>query len=91
MLTGDSDELVPPSQMKRLSELASKSVNMDFFSVSGGGHNDTFGEWTLLHRLICPCLAVTSLYFFSTTFLIYDCNQLLITVLQTRPEPNTTR
>jgi hypothetical protein len=42
---GDSDELVPPSHMKKLSELASKSRNLDFYSVSGGGHNDTFGKY----------------------------------------------
>lgn len=39
---GDSDELVPPFHMKQLYELAVKSKHREFYSVSGGGHNDTW-------------------------------------------------
>ena len=42
---GDSDELVPPSHMRKLRDHATKSRNLEFYSVSGGGHNDTFGTY----------------------------------------------
>lgn len=42
MLTGDSDQLVPPSHMKRLFELAVRSAGKVFYSVYGGTHNDTW-------------------------------------------------
>ena len=42
---GDSDELVPPSHMRKLRDYATKSRNLEFYSVSGGGHNDTFGTY----------------------------------------------
>ena len=41
-ISGDADELVPPPQMKKLLDLAAKSCFKDFYSVSGGGHNDSF-------------------------------------------------
>jgi hypothetical protein len=41
-ISGDADQLVPPVQMKTLFDRATQSVNRQFFSVSGGGHNDTF-------------------------------------------------
>jgi hypothetical protein len=42
---GDADQLVPPSHMKRLYESSTSSIYTDFFSVFGGGHNDTFGKF----------------------------------------------
>ena len=42
LFAGDSDELVPPSHMKLLYEVALKSKHRDFFGVSGGKHNDTW-------------------------------------------------
>jgi dienelactone hydrolase len=41
-IAGDSDELVPPSHMRTLYELATRSVFREFYSVLGGTHNDTF-------------------------------------------------
>lgn len=41
-MTGDSDTLVPPSHMKKLYELALKSTHREFYSVLGGGHNDSW-------------------------------------------------
>ena len=41
-ISGDADQLVPPFHMKQLFEAATLSRNRQFFSVSGGGHNDTF-------------------------------------------------
>ncbi len=41
-ISGDSDELVPPFHMKNLFNLATDSVHRDFYSVSGGKHNDTW-------------------------------------------------
>jgi fermentation-respiration switch protein FrsA (DUF1100 family) len=41
-ISGDSDELVPTSHMVKLHELAKKSRLVDFFSVRGGTHNDTW-------------------------------------------------
>mmetsp|Transcript_20747 Transcript_20747/g.22559 ORF Transcript_20747/g.22559 Transcript_20747/m.22559 type:complete len:398 (+) Transcript_20747:62-1255(+) len=41
-ISGDADTLVPPSHMKKLYELALKSVHREFFSVLGGGHNDSW-------------------------------------------------
>ena len=41
-ISGDADEVVPPPQMKKLHDLATKSVYRDFYSVLGGGHNDSF-------------------------------------------------
>jgi fermentation-respiration switch protein FrsA (DUF1100 family) len=41
-VSGDSDELVPPSHMKQLYELTTSASFKDFKSVSGGKHNDTF-------------------------------------------------
>jgi fermentation-respiration switch protein FrsA (DUF1100 family) len=55
--SGDSDELVPPSHMKKLSELASKSRNLDFYSVSGGGHNDTFGNLLQINEFIAALIS----------------------------------
>lgn len=40
-ISGDSDTLVPPPQMKKLYELSGSSVK-DFYSIIGGGHNDAF-------------------------------------------------
>lgn len=48
-ISGDSDELVPPSHMKQLFELATKSTHRDFFSVSGGMHNDSFIKAGLMY------------------------------------------
>jgi len=42
-ISGDADQLVPPSHMKSLYESSTSSIYTDFFSVLGGGHNDTFG------------------------------------------------
>lgn len=58
---GDSDELVPPSHMKKLSELASKSRNLDFYSVSGGGHNDTFGKYMTDLEFVTVLFSITFL------------------------------
>jgi abhydrolase domain-containing protein 13 len=41
-ISGDADQLVPPAHMGKLHELATDSSLKDFYSVSGGGHNDTF-------------------------------------------------
>ena len=41
-ISGDSDQLVPPSHMKGLHERAKTSRFIDFFSVGGGTHNDTW-------------------------------------------------
>jgi pimeloyl-ACP methyl ester carboxylesterase len=41
-ISGDSDELVPPTHMKALYDFATKSVHRDFYSVLGGRHNDTW-------------------------------------------------
>eukprot|EP01038_Epipyxis_sp_PR26KG_P012548 gene12548-16827_t len=41
-ISGDSDELVPPSHMKKLYDAASNSIYKEFYSVSGGKHNDTW-------------------------------------------------
>jgi abhydrolase domain-containing protein 13 len=41
-ISGDADTLVPPPQMKKLYDTALNSVYKEFFSVSGGGHNDSF-------------------------------------------------
>lgn len=41
-ISGDADQLVPPQHMKKLFELALKAVHKDFYSVSGGTHNDTW-------------------------------------------------
>ncbi len=41
-ISGDADELVPPPQMKKLYDLATKSSFRDFYSILGGGHNDSF-------------------------------------------------
>lgn len=41
-ISGDSDELVPTSQMVKLHQLANKSRLPVFFSVRGGTHNDTW-------------------------------------------------
>lgn len=41
-ISGDSDELVPPFHMKRLFEMAKNAVYTEFFSVSGGTHNDSY-------------------------------------------------
>ena len=41
-ISGDSDQLVPPSHMRQLYEKATSSVFKDFYSVSGGTHNDTY-------------------------------------------------
>lgn len=41
-ISGDSDQLVPPSHMKGLHDRAKKSRFIDFFSVGGGTHNDTW-------------------------------------------------
>ncbi|KAJ1431670.1 Alpha/Beta hydrolase protein [Ochromonadaceae sp. CCMP2298] len=39
-ISGDQDQLVPPSHMRRLFELA--RGEKEFYSVAGGTHNDTF-------------------------------------------------
>lgn len=41
-ISGDADQLVPPAHMKELYELSTESSTRDFYSISGGGHNDTF-------------------------------------------------
>ena len=41
-ISGDSDQLVPPFHMKMLFEKAVRSKHLDFFSVAGGTHNDTW-------------------------------------------------
>jgi fermentation-respiration switch protein FrsA (DUF1100 family) len=41
-ISGDSDELVPPFHMKKLFDTAHVSAHKEFFSVSGGTHNDTW-------------------------------------------------
>lgn len=41
-ISGDADELVPTSHMKKLYDLATSSVNRIMFSVPGGTHNDTW-------------------------------------------------
>lgn len=41
-ISGDADELVPPSHMSQLRDLATKSKFKDFYSIAGGGHNDSF-------------------------------------------------
>lgn len=41
-ISGDRDELVPPEHMRQLYELTDKSDNIDFYSVRGGTHNDTW-------------------------------------------------
>jgi hypothetical protein len=41
-ISGDSDELVPPVQMKKLADLATKSSKVEFFSVAAGRHNDSW-------------------------------------------------
>ena len=41
-ISGDADELVPPPQMKKLHDLAQKASHKEFYSVFGGGHNDSY-------------------------------------------------
>jgi pimeloyl-ACP methyl ester carboxylesterase len=41
-ISGDSDELVPPIHMKELYDRATGAVFKDFYSVSGGTHNDSY-------------------------------------------------
>jgi abhydrolase domain-containing protein 13 len=41
-ISGDADELVPPPHMKKLYDLAINSKFKDFYSILGGGHNDSF-------------------------------------------------
>jgi len=41
-ISGNMDELVPRSHMEALYKAASSSIFADFFSVSGGSHNDTW-------------------------------------------------
>lgn len=41
-ISGDSDELVPPSHMKTLYNLALKSAHREFYSVFAGSHNNTW-------------------------------------------------
>lgn len=41
-IAGDSDELVPPIQMRTLYNLAVCCTHREYFSVRGGTHNDTF-------------------------------------------------
>lgn len=41
-ISGDSDELVPPPFMKALHDAATRSARRDFYSISGGRHNDSF-------------------------------------------------
>ena len=43
-ISGDADELVPPSHMKGLYELATVSIHRDFYSVASGTHNDTWAR-----------------------------------------------
>jgi fermentation-respiration switch protein FrsA (DUF1100 family) len=41
-ISGDSDELVPPSHMKKLFDLATSSAHKDFYSIFKGHHNDSW-------------------------------------------------
>lgn len=41
-ISGDSDELVPPFHMKELYEKAKNTAYKEFYSVSGGTHNDSY-------------------------------------------------
>lgn len=41
-ISGDSDELVPRSMMESLHRMATSSALLDFFSVAGGSHNDSW-------------------------------------------------
>lgn len=41
-ISGDKDELVPRFHMEKLHELAKSSVHAEFYSVTGGTHNDTW-------------------------------------------------
>jgi pimeloyl-ACP methyl ester carboxylesterase len=41
-ISSDSDELVPPLQMKMLHDLAINSQYKDFYTVFGGHHNDAW-------------------------------------------------
>eukprot|EP00607_Mallomonas_marina_P008257 CAMPEP_0182417158 /NCGR_PEP_ID=MMETSP1167-20130531/1550_1 /TAXON_ID=2988 /ORGANISM="Mallomonas Sp, Strain CCMP3275" /LENGTH=463 /DNA_ID=CAMNT_0024590499 /DNA_START=161 /DNA_END=1552 /DNA_ORIENTATION=- len=41
-ISGDSDQLVPPSHMTSLYHHATKTTLKDFYSVLGGTHNDTW-------------------------------------------------
>jgi len=41
-ISGDSDELVPPSHMRALHDAATKSASRDFFVVKKGQHNNSF-------------------------------------------------
>lgn len=41
-ISGDRDELVPTEHMNKLFKLAENSQNKEFYSVSGGTHNDTW-------------------------------------------------
>lgn len=55
-ISGDSDELVPTSQMVKLHELATKSRLSVFFSVRGGTHNDTWEKAGLMYYEVCAIL-----------------------------------
>lgn len=52
-ISGDSDELVPPFHMKKLYDQATNTIYKEFYSVSGGGHNDSFirAGWSYYDRL----------------------------------------
>lgn len=43
-ISGDADTLVPPIHMKKLHDISIKSKYKDFFSVIGGGHNDSYED-----------------------------------------------
>lgn len=62
-ISGDSDQLVPPSHMKALYESAVASRLREFFSVAGGTHNDTWevagmNYYTRLREFIAASLGV---------------------------------
>jgi abhydrolase domain-containing protein 13 len=52
-ISGDADELVPPAHMQALYALAAASVHRDFYSVTGGTHNDTWERGGVEYYQVC--------------------------------------
>jgi fermentation-respiration switch protein FrsA (DUF1100 family) len=50
-ISGDADTLVPPVHMKKLHDTATHSKYKDFFSVIGGGHNDSYEDPSYYSRM----------------------------------------
>jgi fermentation-respiration switch protein FrsA (DUF1100 family) len=59
-ISGDSDNLVPPSHMKGLFELALKSIHREFYTVFGGNHNDSWEVGGEEYYRVSPSLPPSS-------------------------------